>query len=273
MNNESYAVDAVATVLGMEGITVASFCRDGIACFLNAALHMDPYVRCIHIGDMDRGVVVVTREDIQAQGDDAVATVLCRQGVVVDTVVVQPARLMIVRQAESYRVTLTDGHGDRVMLNRHHLNITHVRTISLVVVSAEVLDILTGVVDIRLATPRVRSLTRAYLDRITIEICLVDEQVQAVDAVATVRIVVGVDVVTLCIQRITCYLNAALLMNPYVRSVRTGNMVRVVVEVAREHIQAQNDNTVTTVDGTNQCILVVTRFREESRFMCTCQTE
>ena len=62
-------------------------------------------------------------------------------------------------------------------------------------------------------------------------------------------------------------------MDPYVRSVRTGHMVRVVVEVTREHIQAQYDDTVTTVDRTNQRILVVTRFGEESRLMCTGQTE
>ena len=273
MNNESYAVDAVASVLRMERVAVAAFCEQRVTCYLVSSLHMDPYVRCIDIGNMNRGVIVMTREHIQAQGDDAVATVLGRQGVIVDTVVVQPARLVIIRQAESYRVALTDGHGDRVVLNRHHLNITHVRTISLVVVCAEVLDILTGVVDIRLGTPGVRSLTRADLNRITIEVCLVDEQVQAVNAVATVLVGVDIRVVTFRIERIACYLNAALLMDPYVRSVRTGHMVRVVVEVTREHIQAQYDDTVTTVDRTNQRILVVTRFGEETRLMGTGQTE
>ena len=196
MNNESYAVDTVARVLRMEQVSVATVRIERVTCYLASSLHMDPYVRCVNIGDVNRSVIVMTREDIKGQGDDTVATVLGRQRIVVDALVVQPAWLIIVGQTEANGVALADGHCDRVMLNRHHLNITHVRTIGLIVVCAEVLDILTGGVDIRLGSPGVWRLACADLNRITIEISLMDDQVQTIDGVATVAIGEGICIVT-----------------------------------------------------------------------------
>ena len=49
--------------------------------------------------------------------------------------------------------------------------------------------------------------------------------------------------------------------------------MRVVIEIAREDIKTQYDNTVTTVEFTNKCIVVNARLVEESWCMSTGQTE
>ena len=74
MNDERQAVNTVATKSGLVAESVSSGSVQRIACDLLSALLMNPYVRRIYISDMFGRIVEVTREDIEAQHEDTVAT-------------------------------------------------------------------------------------------------------------------------------------------------------------------------------------------------------
>ena len=74
MNNKRQTIDTVATKSGLVAESVSSGSVQRIACDLLSALLMNPYVRRIYISDMFGRIVEVTREDIEAQHEDTVAT-------------------------------------------------------------------------------------------------------------------------------------------------------------------------------------------------------
>ena len=162
---------------------------------------------------------------------------------------------------------------NRVMLYRHHAYETDMCAVCHVVMCAEILDILTCGVDIFLLAPCVRSLRSTYLYRIAEEVSLLDAEAQAVDAVAAVAAGEMIDILALGVQRVAGYLYAALVMDPYVRSVRAGDIMGVSVEIAREHVQSQYDNTVASVAYPYQCVTVFSGLGYEPRHMGSGQTE
>ena len=85
MNYERQTVDAVASVLRWIGEPVSSVGVERVVRQdrSTARTEMLPYIRRIHIGDMNRRVMEMTRVDIQTQCDDTVAPVDGGQGIVV----------------------------------------------------------------------------------------------------------------------------------------------------------------------------------------------
>ena len=74
-----------------------------------------------------------------------------------------------------------------------------------------------------------------------------DSQTQTIDTVAAVTVGEMIYIFALGVQRITADLHAPLFVDPYIRRVRAGHAMRVVIQIAREDIQSQNDDTVASV--------------------------
>ena len=91
MDEQVQAIDAIATELRVELISVATRIVERILFDEGTALVVLPYIRCIHIGDMNGRVMEVTRIDIQTQCDDAVATMDSAQCIVIQTDVTNEA--------------------------------------------------------------------------------------------------------------------------------------------------------------------------------------
>ena len=107
MNTQTQAVDTVATVVALETIYIFS---GSIQCVVGqqmSALVVRPDIRRVRVGDMNSLVVVIAREDIQSELDNAVTSVGCAcQGVTVDTCLGQEAWRVRLGQAEAQRVAL-----------------------------------------------------------------------------------------------------------------------------------------------------------------------
>ena len=76
---------------------------------------MNPYVRRIDISDVLGRIVEVTREDIQVQHEDTVATTAGNKRIIVQTGVVNESRLIHLGQTPAHRVAFADRCLDSVI--------------------------------------------------------------------------------------------------------------------------------------------------------------
>ena len=134
--------------------------------------------------------------------------------------------------------------------------------------------VVTGGSDVIQTTPGVRNLIIADINGLIRDmIGLVDEQVQAIDAVATELRVELISVVTCCIERILFDEGATgTIMLPYVRCIYVCDMNRCVMEVTRVNIQTQGNDTVATMNR-SEGIVILSGSVEEARLVRLGQTE
>ena len=220
VDTQTEAVDGVATECALVYESVFTACVERIALeYLAGLALMRPDIRCIHIRDVDLLMLEVLRIDVQAQGNDRVTTVDSSQRVVIESGEGEEARSTGLGQTKAYRVTFTDRGRNCIVHYRHYAYEAHAGAVSLTIVGAEVLYIFAGVVDIGLTAPRVRRLALTDLYRISVEIVLMEIQVQAVNTITTELRVVGEFVVTRCVERITLDDRTVLNVVPDIRSV------------------------------------------------------
>lgn len=91
------AVNAIATESGVELITIVTRSVQGVCCDLYTGMVVIPYVRSIYIRDVNGGIVEVTREDIETQCNDTVASVDRGEGIIIKAAGVEEARLVCLR--------------------------------------------------------------------------------------------------------------------------------------------------------------------------------
>ena len=175
MDDERQAVDAIATVLSREAVSVASGRIERVGLDQCATTVMLPYVRGIDIRDMYRGILEVTRVDIESQCNDTVATVDGCESIIVDTTGVEEARLVRLGQTPTHRVTFADRGRDGVIYLFPNIDVYVVDTVVTLGGLSAIL-IVTGRGDIRQLMPGVRSLVLTDINRILSDVIgLMDE--------------------------------------------------------------------------------------------------
>ena len=267
MDDERQAVDAIATVLSREAVSVTTVGIKTIGINQRTALVMFPYIRRIDIGDMYRGILEVTRVDIESQHDDTVATMFTNEGVVVSSRVVNEARLVGLSQTPSRRVAFADRVGDGIVNLFPYIDMYVVDTI-VTLGSLSAVLVVAGCGDVIQLMPCVRRLVLTDINRILSDVIgLMDEQVQAIDAIATECRVELVSIVTCGVQGVFSDLNTCLVMLPNERRINIRDVNGGIVEVTRVDIESQCNDTVATVDR-GEGIIIKAAGVEEARLVC-----
>ena len=115
-------------------------------------------------------------------------------------------------------------------------------------------------------TPSVRNIVGTDIQRVVVDlVCLVDEQMQAVDGVATVFRLIAITVHTGRIERVTRDLCSSLFMDPYERRIHVGNVTNRVMVVLRPNIQIEGNDRIATELIRFQSIAVNTILEYEER--------
>ena len=175
MDDERQAIDAVATELSRETVTVTTVGIKTIGIDQRTALVMLPYVWGIDIGDVNRGILEVTRVDIESQHDDTIATMDGSEGIVVQTCVIDVTRLVRLGQTPTHRVSFADRSRDGVIYLFPNIDVYVVDTVVTLGGLSAIL-IVTGRGDIRQLMPGVRSLVLTDINRILSDVIgLMDE--------------------------------------------------------------------------------------------------
>ena len=124
---------------------------------------------------MYRGILEVTRVDIESQCNDTVATVDGCESIIVDTTGVEEARLVRLGQTPTHRVTFADRGRDGVIYLFPNIDVYVVDTVVTLGGLSAIL-IVTGRGDIRQLMPGVRSLVLTDINRILSDVIgLMDE--------------------------------------------------------------------------------------------------
>ena len=175
MDDERQAIDAIATILSREAVSVASVRVERVGVDQSATAVMLPYVRGIDVCDVYRGIFVVTRIDIEAQHDDTIATMAGSEGIVIQTCVIDVTRLVRLGQTPTHRVSFADRSRDGVIYLFPNIDVYVVDTVVTLGGLSAIL-IVTGRGDIRQLMPGVRSLVLTDINRILSDVIgLMDE--------------------------------------------------------------------------------------------------
>ena len=134
------------------------------------------------------------------------------------------------------------------------------------IVRARVVIVGSALGDVVPVLPCVRRLTLANRDLFDELIRVMDEERDAVDAVATVLRVELKSISPVSIERILFDEVTALVVLPYVRCVYISDVNGRVMEVTRIDIETQCDDAIATMDRT-QCIVIQTDVTNETRFV------
>ena len=273
MDNEREAVNAVASEDAWQYAAVLSCGINAVGvCLEYTVLHpaVSPCVRSVNIGYIDLLVEEQLRIDIEAQNDDAVATVCVLQGVVIQTRgrYETRSRMALVHEAESHRVTFANLCADRIIYLFPDIDMYVADTvISFHRLTAPL--VIACHADVVEALPCERRLVVTDIDGVFIDLVgLVDSETQAVYAVATVdawqnaAVLSGdIQAVGVCLQRHTFHPT----MSPYIRRINIRYIDLLVEEVLLINVEVHHYDAVATVGSAGQRIAVNARSGKEAR--------
>ena len=185
MDHEGKAIDAVATECRLIAVSVSARSIQRVACDLVSGLHMNPNERRIHISDMFGRIIEVTRIDIEVQNADTIATMAGNKRIIVQTCVVNKARLVRLGQTPTHGVAFADGLMDGVINLLPNIDMYVIDTVVTLCGLSAIL-IVACLRDVIQFAPGERCFAIADIECIFVNmIGLMDEEMQAVNAVAT----------------------------------------------------------------------------------------
>ena len=274
MNNQREAVDTIASEDARQYAAVLTCGIDAVGIFLEyAVLHpaVSPCVRRINIGYIDFLVEEQLRIDVEAQNDDAVASVYVLQGVVIQTRCRYKARsrMTLVREAESHRVTFANLCADGIIYLFPYIDMYVADTVISVnrLSSPLVIACLGDVVE---ALPCERRLVVTDIDGVFIDLVgLVDAEAQAVYAVATVDAWQNAAVFSGDVQAVGVFPEYQAFhpaVRPEIRCVNIRYVNFLVVEMLLINVEVHHYDAVATVADAGQRVAVNTRLFEEARY-------
>ena len=267
MDDERQAVDAIATVLSREAVSVAAIGIKTIGIDQRTAPVMFPYIRRIHIGDVNRGILEVTRVDIESQHDDTVATVDGSEGIVIQTCVIDVPRLVRLGQTPTHRVSFADRSRDGVIYLFPDVDMNSMDAI-VAFDGLFAVDIVTGGSDVIQTAPSEWYFVRADINRIIGDsIGLMDEKMQTIDTIAAILGMEVIAIMSRYIERVGIDQRAALVMFPYIRRIDISDVNGGIIQVPREDIETQCNDTVASVDR-GEGIIIKAAGVEEARLVC-----
>ena len=267
MDDERQAIDAVATELSRETVSVTTVGIKTIGIDQRTALVMLPYVRGIDIGDVNRGILEVTWVDIESQHDDTVATMDGSEGIVIQTCVIDVPRLISLSQTPTHRVTFADERSDSIV---HLFPNVDMNSMDAIVAfdGLFAIDIVAGGSDVIQTAPSEWYFVRADINRIIGDsIGLMDEKMQTIDTIAAILGMEVIAIMSRYIERVGIDQRAALVMFPYIRRIDISDVNRGIFPITREDIETQCNDTVASVDR-GEGIIIKAAGVEEARLVC-----
>ena len=267
MDDERQAIDAVATELSRETVSVTTFGIKTIGIDQRAAPVMLPYIRRIDIGDVNRGIFHVPRVHVEAENDDTIATMNGSEGIVVQTIQVNVPRLISLGKSPAHRVTFADERSDSIV---HLFPDVDMNSMDAIVAfdGLFAVDIVTGGSDVIQTAPSEWYFVRADINRIIGDLIgLMDEKMQTIDTIAAILGMEVIAIMSRYIERVGINQRAALVMFPYIRRIDISDVNRGIFHIPREDIETQCNDTVASVDR-GEGIIIKAAGVEETRLVC-----
>ena len=114
-------------------------------------------------------IIEITREEIQAQYNDTIATVNRGQCIAIQSCIFQETRLVCFRQTPTHRIAFTDRSSDRIIRQLPYVDMYIMDTIVAVHCLFSI-DIISGSRDIIQSTPSIRNLVCTDIEGIICDV-------------------------------------------------------------------------------------------------------
>ena len=203
MNIERQTVDTVTLVLTVEDIFILTSCIElMLSDRVTRRIEMLPYIRRIDVCDMRIVFRYMLRINVKSQYTYTVATMAGREGIVIQTRVVEEARRVALGQTPTQGVAFADRHRDGVVGLFPYVDMNVVNAVIAVNGLLAVL-VVAGSGDVIQTAPAERYIVRTDIDRVICDMVgRVNIEREAVDTVASVDVRQRTAVFACDIQRI-----------------------------------------------------------------------